>query len=139
VGLCTFAAGVFVNRSKIVRAANLGGAGRTSEGVDVEFMATEDGLNVGRIRDAEWLKFTRFFPWSGRYALQCRVASMGTQTYFDVYYDDTLQFRIHVGWDIHTGSYSVFTDTNPEPDGAYIDVTRGNIPGKSCSAGMSRT
>lgn len=109
-----------------VDAANLGGAYRPNERVDIEYFSSEAGYNVGWIRDGEWLKYTRDFPWTGQYALQFRVASMGTITYFDVYLDGVLQFRVNVGRDYHTGSYSVFTNTDPVTDNSYINVTAGS-------------
>lgn len=109
-----------------VDTVNIGGAYR-SGGPDIEYFASEAGYNVGWIRDGEWLKYTRSFPWAGQYALQFRVASMGTLTYFDVYLDGavTPEFRIHVGRDYCTGSYSVFTNTDPVADNAYITVAAG--------------
>lgn len=106
---------------------NLGGAYRPDEGVDLEQFATESGVSVGWIRDGEWLRYTRDIPWTGRYAVSFRVAAMGPETYFDVFFDgsETAAFRIHVGRDYLTGDYSIFTNTNSEADGSFVDLTAG--------------
>lgn len=124
--------------------ANIGGAYRTAEGVDIEYFKTERGLSVGWIRDGEWLKYTRTFPWTGTYGLSFRVAAEdeATAAYFDVYLDDVLQFRINVGAQstanggYRTGSYQTFVNTDPDRVTAtgvtvataaqYIDVTKGS-------------
>ena len=41
--------------------ANLGGAYRT-DGVDIEYFASERGFNVGWVRGGEWLQYTVKLP-----------------------------------------------------------------------------
>jgi hypothetical protein len=126
-----------------VDTTNIGGAYRTAEGVDIEYFATERGLNVGWIRDGEWLQYTRTFPWTGRYAVSARVAAAtgAVSAYWDLYLDGVKQFTVYVGAQTvanggyRTGSYQTFVDTDPDATTAggvtiasaaqYIDVTAG--------------
>lgn len=105
--------------------ANLGGAYRPDEGVDVELFPTERGYSVGWIRDGEWLKFTRTFPWTGQYALSFRVACMGEACYFDVSIDGVNLSRVYTGANYLTGDYSVFVNTDPDVDHTIANITAG--------------
>lgn len=93
-------------------AANLGGAYR-KDGVDIEYFASEQGFNVGWIRDGEWLQYTVNFPVADTYVARFRTASAaatGARS-FKVYLDGALVDTISVDG---TGSYSAFawnTDT----------------------------
>jgi hypothetical protein len=62
-----------------VDTANLGGAYRPSEAVDIQATTdTGDGFNVGWIRAGEWLKYTVTVTTAGAYDLALRVSNTGS-------------------------------------------------------------
>ncbi|MDP9175904.1 MAG: carbohydrate-binding protein [Planctomycetota bacterium] len=69
-------------------AANLGGAYRLSEGVDVEPTAdTGGGYNVGHFQAGEWMTYTVSIPTAGQWTLNERVASNSAGGNFHVEVD----------------------------------------------------
>jgi uncharacterized delta-60 repeat protein len=68
--------------------ANLGGAYRTSEAVDIQPTTdTGGGFNVGFIRPGEWLEYTMNFTQARPFDLNMRVASQGNSGNFRVLVD----------------------------------------------------
>ena len=73
-----------------IDAANLGGAYRTTEGVDIQ--ATTDaggGFNVGYTKAGEWLEYTINVETAGTYNLNFRLASTGSSGKFHAEVDGT--------------------------------------------------
>ncbi len=81
--------------------ANMGGAYRTAESVDIEATADSGGgFNVGWIAAGEWLEYTANVT-AGNYTLSARVASMaaGSMTVqFDGTTIGTISFTNTAGW-----------------------------------------
>jgi uncharacterized delta-60 repeat protein len=95
-------------------AANLGGALRPDEGVDIEPMPTGGSLwNVGWTRPGEWLEYTMDFNQSGRFDLNVNLASQGGGARFRVLVDDQ----------------AVASFTTPDTAGwqTYATVTRSGV------------
>ena len=87
-------------------AANLGGAFRPSESVDIE-ASTENGFNLGWIRQGEWVEYTVDVQNAGDYTLDVRVASNSTGGIFHIEFDGvnktgTLIAPVTGGWQIWT-------------------------------------
>jgi hypothetical protein len=97
-----------------VDAANLGGAYRPSEGVDIEYFASEGGYNVGWIRDGEWLRYTVAMPTdregtdiTGAWTAKFRTAAPKAGRWFDVY------------WGTNPASLSLIERVEVDATGAY--------------------
>lgn len=94
--------------------ANLGGADRTAEGVDLEFTAAESSLNIGWIRNGEWVKYTKDIPVTGDWTVSFRCANKYAGCYFELYVDGVLQTFGRTGtnpsrvYPAVTGSYESF-------------------------------
>ena len=58
-----------------VESANLGGAYRTAEGVDIEMKSSEGSYVVGWVRPGEWLKYSVNVAEAGVYDVSFRVSS----------------------------------------------------------------
>jgi parallel beta-helix repeat protein len=84
-----------------VEAANLGGAYRTSEGVDVE---SKNGItNVAYIRAGEWTEYTVNVPTAGTYPATFRVAAWATGRQIAVSVDGVQKATASLP---NTGSYT---------------------------------
>jgi parallel beta-helix repeat protein len=84
-------------------AANLGGAYRTSEGVDVE--SAGGTTNIGYIRANEWTEYTVNVPATGTYPATFRVAGWATGRTVQVQVDGNLKATVNVP---NSGSYSAW-------------------------------
>ncbi len=84
---------------------NLGGKGRTNEGVDVESNSDGgNGLSVGFTKAGEWMKYTVNVAVDGNYTIDYRLASMGLGGTFHLESDGTplpgtTQVPDTTGWD----------------------------------------
>ena len=102
-------------------AANLGGAGRLTEGVDVE---TENGVtDVGWIRNGEYLEYSVDTTAAGNFTLILRAANPDSTTKdVEVFVDGVEVGEVEIGGTGSFGTYKDFSSEEPIclPEGRHI-------------------